>query len=123
MTKPTRRDFMRMGSMGGALALSGQPAAAPPVRRPNRAASPSAAAFDLEEATVDDLQRRMAAGSLTASRLTSAYLERIEALDRTGPALHHVIEVNPDAAKSRPRSTRSGARRVRAARCTASRSC
>ena len=72
MSKPTRRDFMRMGSMGGALALSGPSAAAPP-------------AFELEEATVDELQRRMAAGSLTARRLTSAYLDRIAALDRTGP--------------------------------------
>ena len=84
MSKPTRREFMRMGSMGGALALSGPAAAAPP-------------AFELEEATVDELQRRMAAGSLTARRLTSVYLGRIAALDRTGPALHHVIEVNPDA--------------------------
>jgi amidase len=95
MTKRTRRDFMRMGSMGGALALSGQSAAGPPARRPGRAASPPV--FELEEATVDELQRRMASGSLTARRLTSAYLARIAALDRTGPALHHVIEVNPDA--------------------------
>ena len=86
MTSPTRRDFLRLGSMGGALALS---------RGGASAASP--AAFEFEEATLEDLQRRMAAGTLTARRLTAAYLSRIAALDGKGPALHHVIETSPDA--------------------------
>jgi amidase len=54
-------------------------------------------AFDLEEATVGDLQNRMTAGSLTAHALTQAYLDRIAAIDKRGPALNAVIEVNPDA--------------------------
>jgi amidase len=100
MRRPTRRDFLRIGSMGGVVALSGRAAvtaaAAPPrARRPGSA--PPAATFEFEEATVEDLQRRMAAGSLTSRQLTAAYLARIEALDRKGPALHHVIETNPDA--------------------------
>jgi len=86
MSSPTRRDFLRLGSMGGALALS---------RGGASAASP--AAFEFEEATLEDLQRRMAAGTLTARRLTAAYLTRIAALDGKGPALHHVIETSPDA--------------------------
>ena len=86
MSSPTRRDFLRLGSMGSALALSrGRASEAPP------------AAFEFEEATLEDLQRRMAAGTLTARRLTAAYLSRIAALDRKGPALHHVIETSPDA--------------------------
>jgi amidase len=55
------------------------------------------APFEFEEATLEDLQRRLAAGTLTSRRLTQSYLSRIAALDRKGPALHHVIEVNPDA--------------------------
>ena len=86
MSSPTRRDFLRLGSMGSALALS----------RGGASAGPSAA-FEFEEATLEDLRRRMAAGTLTARRLTAAYLSRIAALDRRDPALHHLIETSPDA--------------------------
>jgi amidase len=97
MSSPTRRDFLRLGAMGGAVALSGA-APVPAALRPRGGASaPSPAAFEFEEATLADLQRRMAAGTLTARRLTAAYLSRIAALDRKGPALHHVIETSPDA--------------------------
>jgi amidase len=54
-------------------------------------------AFELEEATLAELQRRMTAGSLTAHALTQAYLDRIAAIDKRGPALNSVIELNPDA--------------------------
>src|SRR5687768_4738358 len=55
------------------------------------------AALPFAEATIDELQRRMAAGELTARALTAAYLERIEAIDRGEPKLNSVIEVNPEA--------------------------
>lgn len=54
-------------------------------------------AFSLEEATVSDLQARMKSGELTSERIVQIYLDRIEALDRSGPALRSVIELNPDA--------------------------
>ena len=104
MSDPTRRRFLRLGAMGAALSVTGiDVGAAPPARRRRtraaaRASAPApASAFEFDEATVDELQRRMAAGTLTSRRLTSAYLARIAALDRQGPALHHVIETNPDA--------------------------
>jgi amidase len=53
--------------------------------------------FELEEASVAFLQGRMAAGELTARRVTEACLARIAALDRQGPELRSVIETNPDA--------------------------
>jgi amidase len=84
--------------MAGALTLSGartSAAPSPPSRRRPAAGPPFG--FEFEEATVDALQRRLAAGTLTSRRLTAAYLARIAALDRRGPALHHVIETNPDA--------------------------
>ena len=52
---------------------------------------------DIVEASLADLQQRMASGQLTARALTEAYLERIDALDRRGPELRSVIETNPDA--------------------------
>lgn len=51
----------------------------------------------LEEATIADLQAAMEAGDLTARALVELYLERIELLDRSGPRLGAVVEVNPDA--------------------------
>ncbi|HET9979717.1 MAG TPA: amidase family protein, partial [Ktedonobacterales bacterium] len=52
---------------------------------------------ELEEQTIADLRAAMAGGALTSRRLVEAYLERIQALDTSGPTLRAVIEVNPDA--------------------------
>jgi amidase len=49
------------------------------------------------EATVAQLQTEMGAGRLTAQALTAAYAARIRALDRHGPQVGSVIEMNPDA--------------------------
>ncbi|MFL6353299.1 MAG: amidase [Bryobacteraceae bacterium] len=53
--------------------------------------------FQLDELTVSDLQDRMKQGALTAERTVELYLERIGAIDRNGPSLRSVIEINPDA--------------------------
>jgi amidase len=51
----------------------------------------------MDEMTIQELQKRMATGALTARSITEMYLERIEKIDQSGPALRSVIEVNPDA--------------------------
>jgi len=53
--------------------------------------------FAFDEATISDLQTRMKSGHLSAHQLTEAYLARIQEIDKHGPALNSVIEVNPDA--------------------------
>ena len=53
--------------------------------------------FALHEATVADLQARMAKGTETARSLCEKYLARIKALNEQGPMLRAVIETNPDA--------------------------
>ena len=58
---------------------------------------PASPAFDLEETTIAGLQQRMQAGQDTARSLVDKYLARIEAIDRSGPSLHSVLEINPDA--------------------------
>ncbi len=60
-------------------------------------AGPVAPPFAFDEATIEDLQARMNAGWLTSQDLTAAYLKRIAEIDRAGPKLNAVIEVNPDA--------------------------
>jgi amidase len=54
---------------------------------------------DLEEATLLELQEAMASGQLTAHRLAEMYIERIEEIDRSGPTIKSILEVNPDALK------------------------
>jgi amidase len=49
------------------------------------------------EASIDQLQAEMAAGRLTSRKLVEHFLARIEALDRNGPKLNSVVEINPDA--------------------------
>src|SRR5277367_2447193 len=67
----------------------------------SRVASQAAAAaqppFELEEVEVGVLQLRMKAGELTARSLAEKYLARIDALDKRGPGVNAVIELNPDA--------------------------
>ena len=43
------------------------------------------------------LQEAMTKGRITSKALTAAYLARIKALDKAGPRINSVIEVNPDA--------------------------
>jgi Asp-tRNA(Asn)/Glu-tRNA(Gln) amidotransferase A subunit family amidase len=57
----------------------------------------AAAEFELSTATITDIQAAMDAGALTSERLVSLYLARIEAYDKTGPALNTVITLNPNA--------------------------
>jgi amidase len=51
----------------------------------------------VDNATIDELRRALAAGDTTAATLVRAYQARLEAYDSAGPRLDAVREVNPDA--------------------------
>lgn len=53
--------------------------------------------IDLEEITIDELQENMKNGKYTSQDITAVYLKRIADIDRSGPGLNSVIELNPDA--------------------------
>ena len=53
--------------------------------------------FELNEATISDLQVKMASGQYSSEQLTKMYWQRIEDIDKKGFALNAVIELNPDA--------------------------
>jgi amidase len=93
-----RRDFVRLGALAGVVAVRGKPLQASSLiaeRSPvSRQVIPP---FELEETTIPALQTALASGRMTARSITQLYLSRIEELDRKGPTLRHVIEVNPDA--------------------------
>lgn len=51
----------------------------------------------MQSPTILDLQAHLAYGTLTATGLVETYLARIEAINRSGPRLNAVLELNPDA--------------------------
>lgn len=89
-----RRDFLRLSMLCGAASFA--PAAwaetgsaSKPFFRPKH--------FDLGELTIPQIQERLASGKSTAVALVKKYRARIEELDRRGPKLNAIIELNPDA--------------------------
>jgi amidase len=94
-TANSRREFLKLGTCAGALAFV-SPVSGEERTSPDAAAYP-AKPFEFEEATVADLQRGMESGKHTAHSIAESYLARIDKLDKHGPAVNSVIELNPDA--------------------------
>jgi amidase len=84
-----RRDFVRLGASVGAAAGLTQVAGA--------AAAKGTGASSILDAGVQEQQAQMAAGKLSSKSLVQQYLARIAAIDKAGPRLNAVIELNPDA--------------------------
>src|SRR5919202_2177992 len=96
----TRRTILQLTAAAGPALLglgSASTAQAQAVARQPSQPGFVGPASNLEEATIADLQAQMQAGRLTARGLLEEYLARIEAIDRRGPALTSIIEINPDA--------------------------
>jgi amidase len=87
----SRRGFLKATAQAGALTILSSTAMA-------RTESPFVAKdFELEEITVNELQAGMKSGKYTARSLVEAYLARIDEVDKNGPKVNSVIELNPDA--------------------------
>jgi amidase len=82
---PSRRDLL-LGAAAVALATATRTPAAPDVKP-----------FEFGEVTLADLEARLRSGSISSRALTEKYLARIDEIDRKGPGVNSVIEVNPDA--------------------------
>src|SRR5436190_2828900 len=91
-----RRTFLRGGLAGTALAFS-------PAKSADREAGADKSAtapvkpFEFEETPIAELQEAMRSGRHTSRTITEAYLARIQEVDKQGPSLNSVIELNPDA--------------------------
>jgi len=64
---------------------------------PAEPAAPEVTGFELEEITISELQEGMKSGKFTARSLVEKYLGRIDDIDKRGPAVNAIIELNPDA--------------------------
>jgi amidase len=93
-----RRTFVRSSVVGGVgLASVSVTAAAKAISETPPATVAPPPAFELDELTIAELQSGMASGKYTAQSLTQKYLDRIDEVDKHGPAINSVIELNPDA--------------------------
>jgi amidase len=86
-----RREFLKTGLMGAAAV-----AAASQLDLTASAQTPSKP-FELEEMTVAELRAGLASGRFTSQQLVEMYSQRIADIDKQGPAINAVIEMNPDA--------------------------
>ena len=96
-TASSRRKFLRNTITAGAAAVA-YPAlgAAREITQPS---SPPVEVkpFELEEVTITELQDGMKSGKFTSRSLVEKYVARIDEIDKRGPAINAVIEVNPEA--------------------------
>jgi amidase len=84
-----RRGFLGYAALGSALALA-KPFSA--VAQSSPSASP-----ELEEITIGELQDGMSSGRWTSRAIAERYLARIDAINKHGPMINSIIELNPEA--------------------------
>lgn len=92
-----RRDFLRTAGIACTAALASPLFEKLEIAADPETASSTSSPFELEELTISELQEGMKAGRFTARGLTETYLKRIDAIDKKGPVINCVIEINPDA--------------------------
>jgi len=94
-----RRLFLRTALVGGAAATMTRfyPALGAARDIPSAGSASDVKPFELDEITISDLQDGMRSGKFTARSLVEKYSARIEEIDKNGPAINCVIELNPDA--------------------------
>jgi amidase len=88
-----RRTFLQVTAMTTAAAAArpfGAEAQTQPVEVPQS---------ELEEMTIAEMQAGLDSGRFTAKSLVETYIGRIEAIDKAGPRLNSIIELNPDAVR------------------------
>src|SRR5215469_9554158 len=96
--RSSRRKFLQTSVTAGAVAAV-YPAlgAAREITGPTKPAAAEVKPFELDEITISELQDGMKSGEFTARSLVEKYTARIGEIDKQGPAVNAVIELNPDA--------------------------
>jgi len=93
-----RRNFLKTGSLAGLslTTLSATSLNTHEIPKDDPGAIPNDA-FDLEGTTIEELRKKFETGLLSSRTVTQMYLDRIQKIDKNGPGLNSVIEINPDA--------------------------
>src|SRR5215813_9134991 len=94
---PSRRRFLRAGLATGLATAAYPTLGAAHVFAQQENANVTTREFELDELTIDVLQQGMQSGKYTSRGLVEKYLARIQEIDKAGPRINSVIEVNPGA--------------------------
>ena len=94
-----RRSFLKTTLMGSAAATLTPlyPALGAAREVVSSAPLPDIKSFELDEITIPELQDGMKSGKFTARSLVEKYSDRMQEIDKSGPAVNSIIEMNPDA--------------------------
>ena len=94
----SRRTFLKATVIGGAAATLAPvyPALAAAREVKSDLAASDVKPFELDELTITDLQDGMRSGRFTARSLVEKYSARVDEIDKHGPAINSVLEMNPD---------------------------
>jgi amidase len=112
-----RRDFITSSTIAAAGLGSAMVVSCNSTDKPVISGTVSADAvpdFELNEESISSLQEKIATGKYNSEQITKLYLDRIDAIDKKGPMLNAVIEINPDAmiiAKAMDNERKSGKNR------------
>jgi amidase len=93
----SRRGLLQSALLGAGGAALFQKSSLSPGLVAGRPSEIAVKPFAFEESTIADLQARMQSGEISSRSLTEVYLARIEEVDKDGPRVNSVIELNPDA--------------------------
>ena len=99
-TSPARREFLRaslIGGVGAAVVTAINPMGTDALERSAPSRPDEISAFEFDEISIGDLQDAMKSGKHTARSIAEKYLARIDQIDKQGPAINSIIELNPDA--------------------------
>ena len=92
----TRREFIKTGITGSIAALS-LPSLSFAAGTPAQTRTFSRLNFDLDEITIGELSDGFKSGKYTVRSIAELYISRINEIDKNGPSLNCVIELNPEA--------------------------
>jgi len=97
----SRRNFLRTG-LTATVATAAYPAfgsarVIDPAPAPVPVAADFKKDFELDELTIGDAQKAFQSGQYSSRSLTEKYLARIQEIDKAGPMVNSIIELNPEA--------------------------
>ena len=94
-----RRDFLATTTLAGVVSVLSESCNTAQTNTNTAAAAPTPFAdhFELNEVSISELQQKIKGNQYNAQELVKTYLERIDQIDKKGPAINSIIEVNPDA--------------------------
>jgi amidase len=97
--RSNRRSFLKSALVGGAVtgAIPLYPALGAAREIAAVPAHSDVQPFELDEVTIAELQGGMKSGKFTARSLVEKYSARIGGIDKQGPSINSIIEMNPDA--------------------------